>query len=143
MNWRAWAFALFVLALGLGDTVGLLTGAMQPTRPFNMFWAVILLAGGILLTAVVATTKLVVSDDVIEERSIFEKNRLRSSEIRGRRETIKRGLTGFSSSWKLEPKDNRARAIDINNFYTLDDVFYEWLNQIPDLDAEDVPDPCA
>lgn len=98
-------------------------------------------------------SRVILFDNAIEMRTIFSKNRLLFSEIRGRRESADIGLTGIeivdriirniTSSWELEPTDNKLKSINIHNFFTLDNVFYEWFNQIPDLDAEEVPEPCA
>ena len=137
LNWRAWIFPVLVFTLGAYGTVGLMRGLLHPTRRFGMFSTVTLLVVGGLLTASALTTRLILTDDAIELRSILQRNRLAVTEIRGRRESISRGLTGMSDSWKLEPKESRARSIDIGSFFILDNVFYEWLDKIPSLDEQD------
>jgi len=143
LNWRGWIFPVTCLAIGTFETVGFLTGKLEPGPRFGMFGSVSLMIGGVVFAASAFTSKVILSDNTIEVRGIFYRNRMLFSEIRGRRETVKKSLTGISSSWKLEPREDTAHAIDINNFFTYDDVFYTWFNQIPDLDAEDVPEPCA
>jgi hypothetical protein len=136
-NWRAWAFPVFLFVLGNYCVVGLMKGTLHPTRRFGMFSAVGLLVGGGILAAVAFTTRLILTDDAIELRSILQKNRLTLGEIRGRREVIVAGRLGLADSWKLVPNDSRARTINVGSYFTLDDAFYEWLDKIPSLDAED------
>jgi len=149
LSWRGWIFPLIVLAAGIDGTVGHLTGSSKPySRDNGMFGSVSLMVGGVLLAISAFSSKVILSDDAIEMRTIFSKNRLLFSEIRGRRESADIGLTGsetvdrimrnIASSWKLEPTDNKLNSININNSFALDDAFYEWFNQIPDLDDEDV-----
>ena len=137
-SWRARAFPLILLALGSFETVGLLTGRLEGSEGYEMFWPFGLVLGGAIFTAAIFTRKVILMDDAIEVRNVFGTNRILYSEIRGRRETVWYGLIGVSGTWKLERKTDAARPIYINNSYTLDNVFFEWFNQIPDLDAEDV-----
>jgi len=137
LKWWGWAFPLVCLAVGSYSTVGLMTGGLHPGRRFGMFSGVSLLVGGVVLTAAAFTTKLILTDDAIELRSIFQRNRLAVSEIRGRREIINATGLILSDSWKLEPKDSKARPMSISNSFTLDNVFSEWLDKLPDLDEQD------
>jgi hypothetical protein len=75
------------------------------------------------------------SDDAIELRNILEKRRLLVSEIRGRREIVRAGRAGITSTWKLVPKGERARPLALSNSFAFDGVFYEWLNKIPVLEG--------
>ena len=156
LNWRGWAFPLFVLAIGLCQTVGYYTEALHRSRygpVVDVVGGFGLLAGGFILTISAFSSKLILSDDAIEVRDFFSTNRLLFSEIRGQRERDCIGLTGFervdmaltniASTWKLEPKNDGARAIEIRNVFAFDDAFYEWFNQIPDLDEEDETTPSA
>jgi len=93
---------------------------------------------GAFLTAIALSTKVILSNETIEKRNIFNNNTLLFSEIRGLRETIHRNLIGLTTSWKLEPKDKNAHPIEVSTAFTLDDVFCEWFDQLPDLDVEDV-----
>jgi len=148
LNWRGWILPLCFLAVGLDGTVDYFTGRLQPGRRGNgIFGSVSLMIGGVLLAISTFSSRVILLDDAIEMRTIFSKNRLLFSEIRGRRESADIRLTGIeivdriirniTSSWKLEPTDNKLESINIHNFFTLDDVFYEWFNQIPVLDEED------
>jgi hypothetical protein len=138
MNWRGWAFPVVCLAIGSFETVGFLTGKLEPSRRFGMFGAVSLMIGGVIFTALALSSRVILSNDAIERRSILRNKRLLFSEIRGRREIVSSGPKGITSSWTLEPKDNCERPIDISNFFALDDVFYQWFNQLPVLGTEDV-----
>ncbi len=143
LKWWGWAFPLICLAVGSYSTVGLMTGRLHPGRRFGMFSAVSVLVGGVLFTVAASTTTLILTGDAIELRNFFERKRLTLSEIRGRREIINATRLILSDSWKLEPKDSKARPIYIGNSFNLDEVFYAWMDQIPDLDEDDVSDPCA
>lgn len=44
----------------------------------------------------------------------------------------------MTSTWNLVPKDGNARTLALSNSFAFDGAFYEWLNRIPVLDAEDV-----
>jgi hypothetical protein len=138
MNWRGWVFPLIFIAVGSINSAGYLTGGLEPGRRGEMFGAVSLIIGGFIFAAAVFTSRVILMDDAIEVRDVLGTNRMLFSEIRGKRELVQYGLTGVSSSWKLEQKEDAAPPIDINNSYTFDNVFHEWLDQIPDLDAEDV-----
>ena len=141
LNWRGWAFPLLCLAVGSADAVASLTGVPFENHHRQLVGAVssvILLVGGIVLAARALKTKVILSNDAIEVCSIFSNKRLLFNEIRGRRESVQRGLTGLTTYWELEPKNENARSIEVSTCFTLDDVFCEWFDQIPDLDAEDV-----
>jgi hypothetical protein len=143
VKWRWSVFPVFLLALGSYTTVELLTGALQPTRRFGMFSSASLLLGGGLFTAAGFSSRIIITDDAIEKRNMFLKNRLLLSEIRGRRESLSANWLSVTDTWKLEPKDSKARPIEISSSFNLDEVFYTWMDQIPDLDEDDVSDPCA
>lgn len=149
MNWRGWALPVLCLAIGIYETVGLLTGKIEPgshygsSRPeLGMFGSVGLLIGGAIFTAMTFFTRVTFTDDAIELRGIFESRKLPFSEIRGRHETMAdictfRFYSFRFSNWTLVPKKANLQPINVSNFYKFDDVFYEWLYQLPDLDAED------
>ena len=141
MSWRARVLSLFLLLTGAFTSAEFLTGALSLTkyRYFRlMIMGIVSLVIGALATAITFTSKITLSSDAIELRDILHKKRLHVSEIRGRNEIVHTGSKGITSTWKLVPKDDRARTLALSNSYTFDDVFYEWLNQIPVLDAEDV-----
>jgi hypothetical protein len=93
---------------------------------------------GAVATAITFTSKITLSDDAIELRNILEKKRLLVSEIQGRREIVRADIEGITSTWKLIPKGEKARPLSLSNSFEFDAVFYEWLDMIPVLDAEDV-----
>jgi hypothetical protein len=141
LNWRGWVFPLLCLATGSADAVVSLTevhSAHQLRLFRTVISSVILLLTGAFLAAVSLTTKVILSNNAVEQRNIFNHNTLLFSEIRGRRESVQRDLTGLTTRWKLEPKDKSARPIEVSTSFTLDDVFCEWFDQLPDLDMKDV-----
>jgi hypothetical protein len=103
-----------------------------------MIMGIVSLVIGAIATAITFTSRITLSDDAIELRNILEKRRLLISEIRGRREIVRASSEGITSTWKLVPKGDKARALALSNSFAFDEVFYEWLNKIPVLDAEDV-----
>ncbi len=103
-----------------------------------MIMGIVSLVIGAIATAITFTSRITLSDEAIELRNILEKKRLLISEIRGRREIVRASSEGITSTWKLVSKDGKARTLALSNSFAFDGVFYEWLNKIPVLDAEDV-----
>jgi len=93
---------------------------------------------GFLLSSYLFSARIILSYDAIESRSIFGRKRLPFSEIRGRRETVRCSRDGITSKFRLESKIKHGHILYLDSTFTFDDAFYEWLNQLPDLDAEDV-----
>jgi hypothetical protein len=141
MNWRGRAFPLSALLIGAFGLVGISTGVFPLANYRDIRFViscVLSLVFGAISTPITFTAKITLLDDAIELRDVLHTRRLLISEIRGRQEIVHAGSKGITSTWKLVPKDDRARTLALSNSYTFDDVFYEWLNQIPVLDAEDV-----
>ena len=140
MSWRARFFSLFLLLIGSITSIEFLTGVHSITNYRYlrlMIMGIVAMVFGAIATAFTFTSKITISDNAIELRDILHKKRLLISEIRGRQEIVHTGRDGITSTWKLVPKDDTARALAISNSYAFDNVFYEWLNKIPVLYAED------
>lgn len=140
MSRRARFLSLFLLLLGVFSSVEFLTGVLPVNFRHIRLLAIgiISLVIGAVATVITFTSKITLSDDTIELRNILEKRRLLISEIRGRREIVRAGRDGITSTWKLVPKGDKARTLALSNSFAFDGVFYEWLNKIPVLDVEDV-----
>lgn len=140
MSRQARLSSLLLLSLGTFSSVEFLTGvlAVDYRHTRLMIMGLVSLVIGAIATAITFTSRITLSDDAIELRNVLEKRRLLISEIRGRREIVRASSAGITSTWKLVPRDDKARALALSNSFAFDGVFYEWLNQIPLLDVEDV-----
>jgi hypothetical protein len=138
MSRRARFLSLLCLSLGVFNSVLFLTGALSVTyrHARMMIIGVGALLFGALATAVTFSSRITLSDDAIELRNILEKRRLLISEIRGRREIVRAGREGFTSTWELLPKGDMPRKLSLSSSYAFDEVFYEWLNKIPALEED-------
>jgi len=140
MSWRARDSSLLLLFIGALSSVAFLTGGISATNSRYvrlMFWGIVSLIVGAIATAITFTSIITLSDDAIELSDALHKKRLLIGEILGRREIVRAGREGITSTWKLVPKDNKARTLTLSNSYVFDGRFYEWLSQIPVLDAEE------
>jgi hypothetical protein len=133
----AGAFLLFSL-LGLFGLLWSQHAGLQGRNPAQMLeW------GGITLFAVcwaiyVFGAVIVLSDDAIEKRTPLKTDRLRFSEIRGRRETVHRNFDGsYIRYLQVVPRDSLLPLIRFQKFYVFDAAFFAWYDDLPDLDAMD------
>ena len=134
-------FALFVLACGTLGSVGYLSGRFPITNPRAYSLEALsigMMICGFLLSAYSFTARIILSYDAIDSRTIFGRKHLLFSEICGRREIVTASRDGISSRFKLESKIKHGPILYLDSTFTFDDAFYNWLYQIPDLDAEDV-----
>jgi hypothetical protein len=139
-------FALFVLGCGTIGSVGYLSGRFPITYPRDYrlpVLSVCMMLSGFSMSAYLFTASIILSYDAIESRSIFGRKRLPFSDIRGRREIVTSSRDGITSRFKLESKIKHGHILYLDNSFTFDDAFYNWLYQLPNLDAEDGPAPCA
>lgn len=135
---RVWSLVLF--SLGTFSSVEFLTGRLAVNHKNAEFLIIGIIAQvvGAFATAMTFTSRVTLSDDAIELRNFFEKKRMLNSEIRGRIELVRATSKGMKSTWKLVPKDNKARTLGLSNSFAFDSTFCEWLDRIPSLDAEDL-----
>jgi hypothetical protein len=140
MSRQARLFSLLLLSLGTFSSVEFLTGvlAVNYRHARLMIMGIVLLVIGAFATAITFTSRITLSDKAIELHNILWKKRMLISEIRGRSEIVRASSKGMTSTWKLVPMDVNARTLALSNSFAFDEVFYEWLNRIPVLDAEDV-----
>jgi hypothetical protein len=137
------AFALFFLAFAIFFVIGSWGGPIagrSEAKPMEMMIAVLLLIVGMGLTVNFFTATITFTADTIEKNSLFRRERLPLSGIRGRREFVVRGGsadTGGSTRYlKLVPNDDRLPALEFMKSYSFDEAFFRWFNSLPDLDAE-------
>jgi hypothetical protein len=145
-KWGGKILALFAFVCGTLGSVGYLSGRFPITtrREYLLVpLSIGMMISGFFLTAYLLTARIILSYDAIESRSIFGRKRLLFSDIRGRHEIVTSSRYGITSKFKLESKIKHGHILYLDNSFTFDDAFYNWLYQLPDLDAEDVPEPCA
>jgi hypothetical protein len=134
-------FALAFLGFSLLGLVGLLWSQhsrLQNRNPAEMFeWGVITIFA-LGWTVYVFGAVIVLSKDGVEKRTPFKTNRLRFAEIRGRREKAQRNFDGsYIRYLQVVPRDSLLPVIQFQKFYVFDAAFYEWYDELPDLDASD------
>jgi hypothetical protein len=136
---RMFAGALLLFSLlGLFGLLWSQHAGLQGRNPAQMLeWV------GITLFAVcwaiyVFGAVIVLSDDAIEKRTPLKTDRLRFSEIRGRRETVHRNFDGsYIRYLQVVPRDSLLPLIRFQKFYVFDAAFFAWYDELPNLDAMD------
>jgi len=138
--WRA--AAIFFLTTGTvgvtGIWGGVIAGRREPKFEEMVVTAVLPLVGALLVWSAFRAT-VTLSEDEIELRTPFGRKKLPLHAIRGRREYVVRGgIHGGSTRYlKLETNDDRLPTMDIMKAFSFDGRFYQWFNELPDLDAQD------
>ena len=119
------AFLVF-FATGPGD-------ATPAVRVFSAAFFALLLLGSIYGFVVMLTAQVVLETSGIESRNYFSsKNMLRES-IAG----VRVVPTRYVSTLVLVPRDKSQQKLKISLYFPLDELFYDWLQGIPDLDEQD------
>jgi hypothetical protein len=98
---------------------------------------VLLVAG--LLTRRAFRSTVLLSRKAIEVHGPGGSAVLPFHKIRGARKYLLSGHEDSYCVWNivLEPNDVRFPELNIREIYRFDDSFYQWLNELPDLDAID------
>jgi hypothetical protein len=129
-------------AIGLFFLVSIWGGVAQGTRTPDAIEMVlpliIMLVAGILTMRAFRGTVLL-SRKAIEVHSFGGRSVLPFHKIRGARKYLLSGSEDSPCIWNivLEPNDVRFPELNIREIYRFDDSFYQWLNELPDLDAID------
>jgi hypothetical protein len=133
----AMAFLLFSL-VGLFGLLWSQHAGVQGRNPAGMMeWSAITLFA-VCWAIYVFGAVIVLSDDAIEKRTPLKKDRLRFSQIRGRRETVHRNFDGnYIRYLHVVPRDSLLPMIKFQKFYVFDAAFYAWYDELADLDAMD------
>jgi hypothetical protein len=140
MGWLRRAGALFYLVLGFFLTLASWTGPVSGTEkshPFGMLISAAVLLFGLYRSANDFLAAVSLFPDAIEVRTLFKRERLPFSGIRGRREYV--GYAGRSRTayLKLEPNAAGLPSLVFEKDYSLDEEFFRWFNDLPDLDEAD------
>lgn len=129
-------------AIGLFFLVSIWGGVARGTRvPDFLEMAlplIIMLVAG-LLTMRAFRNSVLLSRKAIEVHSFGGRSVLPFHKIRGARKYLLSGHPDSYCVWNivLEPNDVRFPELNIREIYRFDDSFYQWLNELPDLDAID------
>ena len=91
-------------------------------------------AVGVYLVFSMLRSKITLRSEQLEVRGALLSRRMRTEEIAGWRTIPQRDMP---PNLVLIPRPGRGRKLPINESFALDDWFYEWLDQFPDLDAKD------
>lgn len=134
-------FAVALLLFSLLGLFGLLwsqRAGVQGRNPAEMVeWAAITLFA-VCWAVYVFVAVIVLWEDAIEKRTPLKTDRLRFSQIRGRRETVHRNFDGsYIRYLQVIPRDSLLPLIRFQKFYVFDAAFYAWYDDLPDLDAMD------
>lgn len=116
--------------------VGAVFFAVSLTDHSRWGWIVISLGvtiGGLYESIYAFTSEVLLYQDAIESRSLFGSKRLSFQNIRGRRE-YKTGRKTRNIYLKIESNDG-SHALRSEKERNFDETFYNWFNQLPDLDA--------
>ena len=99
---------------------------------------IVLFVAGIL-TVRAFRSNVLLSRKAIEVHSLAGRSVLPFHKIRGARRYLLSGSDDSHSIWNivLEPNDVRFPELNIREIYRFDDSFYQWLDELPDLDAID------
>jgi hypothetical protein len=101
-----------------------------------MEWAA-MVAFAVGWAAYVYIARIVLTENAIEKRTPMRGDRLRFSQIKGRRTKVYRNLDGsYIRYLRLIPRDELFAAIQFQQFYAFDEAFKEWFYALPDLDAQ-------
>jgi hypothetical protein len=126
---------LFILLVFWG---GVLTGRREPKILEMMFPVVYLVFAG-TMTIRSYRNQVALSESAVELRSLQCDNILPLDKIKGRRRYFSPGDDVAPGIWHLvlESNDDRYPKLDIEELYRFDDAFYQWFNQLTDLDESD------
>jgi hypothetical protein len=129
----------FMFAFGAAATAGGIAGlwfANKPSTTFSGQMTLLVVCGVFVIFGIYAIlsalkSRFVLFADRVEDHGVFSTRELRRDQILGRRylETTPRTLV-------LVPRDG-ARQLKIGLTLRTDDVFREWTESLPDLDAQD------
>jgi hypothetical protein len=139
MKWGNRVSALLALIVGPIFIAFIWREPAQPSENPNLVPLIAiaaLLLFGVYQTASAFISTVTLYQDSIELRTAFSRRSLHFSEIRGRREYI--GMSRARTRYfRLEPNDDRLKSLSFQQAFTFDVAFFQWFNQLPDLDAAD------
>jgi hypothetical protein len=102
------------------------------------FVAAVLLAFVAWIVAFVVVSRIRLFPDAIEYRGLLGTQRLRRSEILGRKIEMVHGEYARYRNHVLVRKDSSGKALTIPMFFSSDAHFDQWINSLRDLDREEL-----
>ena len=140
MSWWFKACALFFLAFGsfICTETAMNTFSSEDPDFTKLAFMLIFPAVGAVMTFKSFSATLSFTESFVERRSLFGFACVSLAAVRGRREYVVRGTTtgGATRYLRLVATDNECLDF-AKSFYAFDEAFWEWFQQLPDLDAED------
>jgi hypothetical protein len=136
------AVSAISFAIGLFFLVSIWSGVARGTRVPDFIEMTLpllsMLVAGIL-TMRAFRSAVLLSRKAIEIHSFGGRSVLPFHKIRGTRKYLLSGSEDSPCVWNivLEPNDVRFPELNIREIYRFDESFYQWLNELPDLDAID------
>ncbi len=121
---------------------GVLIGKREPKFLELMFPVMYLVFAG-TMTVRSYHNQVALCEESIALRSLRGNTVLPLDKVKGRRRYLSRGDGESPDVWHLvlEPNDDRYPKLDVEELYRFDDAFYQWFNQLPDLDESDKHQP--
>ena len=96
--------------------------------------AIAFLGVGVWLVGRAYRSRITLSENAIEERTLFRTDRLPFDQIRGRHEYLHYDRFGGHTRWELVPNSRDLPILEFGKADSdFDDAFYEWLNKLPSL----------
>jgi hypothetical protein len=95
--------------------------------------AVLFFALGASIVGLTFRSRITLSENTIEERTLFRTNTLPFDQIRGCREYLRYDRFGGHTTWELVPNNIDLPTITFGRDFEFDNAFYEWLNKLPSL----------
>jgi hypothetical protein len=142
MSWWFRALAVFFLLFGGAFLFSCLRDILEGEKRHGI-WDMVVSAVfpivGLGMSAKAFTSRIIFSDDSITRRSFWGSRTVRLTSVAGRREYVVKGdaESGSTRYLRLEVNDGSPPLDFGKSLYRFDDAFWQWFNQLPDLDARD------
>ncbi len=139
---RWWAQGTFILGSVVCAVIGSLTlfgstpDTLDPVKqaPINTILGVGLIFLAAYIAARAVFSAVIVDQDTITARGVFQSRSLRKSEVRGFEEySSGKGLT-YLILW---PKSPEQRHLQFENYFSFDGEWKRWISTLPDIGKED------
>ena len=140
LGWRVFdlIFEFWALCIGLSILRSALAGpalAGPQVRVNSLVWGILFTIGGILAMVQNVKYRAVLSADSIEVHNLASTRVLRRDEILGRRLLQAVRYKGYQTILLVPRGAQRPLGVDL--VLKTDSAFWEWMDTVPDLDAQD------
>ena len=143
-----WGWRIFSLFFPVFGGMAVISSVKQFALHSSEFRPGVLVVGllltitgiGIVVSFFTSTVKF--TQDSVEHRTLFRRRSLPLAAIRGRREYMTRDSDGVPTHYlRLIPSDNRLPVLEFTRTYALDQDFYRWFHDLPELTERDEQSP--